>query len=396
MISWKLALVVLAMVPVKFFLVKGMSKRREKAMDEMIDSSRDFSRWFGNNLNGVDEIKLWNLFQSREKTFTRKQRELLKLEKKGTMIDGWNAFWEMLLEWSVTIVLYLLGGWLICTGSLTIGAVFAFSSYSSYVTGPVSALINLKMYFARIMPSARRLFQFLDMETERDSGKEAVTRRPSKLEFCNVQFRYETSRPILQDVNFTVEPGEKVAIIGQNGSGKSTILNLLLCFYQPNAGQVLADGKDVTTLSLEDYRSLFSVVSQEPYLFLGDILENTDLTGEATEKQLQAALSDNGVANYLSRMPDGEKTQIGRNGAKLSGGEKQKLAVARALLKDAPVVILDEATSGFDVESDAYLHDIIVNQMQGKSVIMITHHYENLKGIDKVFKLKKCQLKEIN
>lgn len=387
-ISWKLALVVLAMVPVKFFLVKGMSKRREKAMDAMIESSRDFSRWFGDNLNGVDEIKLWNLFQSRERIFAEKQRELLGLEKKGTMIDGWNTFWEMLLEWSVTIVLYLLGGWLICTGSLTIGAVFAFSSYSGYVTGPVSALINLKMYFARIMPSARRLFQFLDMETELDSGKEVVTSRPPKLEFCNVRFRYEESRPILQDVNFTVEPGEKIAIIGQNGSGKSTILNLLLRFYQPNAGQVLADGKDVTTLSLEDYRSLFSVVSQEPYLFLGDILENTDLTGQATEKQLQAALRDSGVANYLSHMPDGEETQIGRNGAKLSGGEKQKLAVARALLKDAPVVILDEATSGFDVESDAYLHDIIVNQMQDKSVIMITHHYNNLEGMDKVYRLE--------
>lgn len=395
-ISWKLALVVLAMVPVKFFLVKGMSKRREKAMDAMIESSRDFSRWFGDNLNGVDEIKLWNLFQSRERIFAQKQHELLGLEKKGTMIDGWNTFWEVLLEWSVTIVLYLLGGWLICTGSLTIGAVFAFSSYSGYVTGPVSALINLKMYFARIMPSARRLFQFLDMETEQDSGKEVVTSRPPKLEFCNVQFRYEESRPILQNVNFTVEPGEKVAIIGQNGSGKSTVLNLLLRFHQPNAGQVLADGKDVTTLSLEDYRSLFSVVSQEPYLFLGDILENTDLTGEATEKQLQASLKDSGVANYLSRMPDGEKTQIGCNGAKLSGGEKQKLAVARALLKDAPVVILDEATSGFDVESDAYLHDIIVNQMQDKSVIMITHHYNNLEGMDKVYRLEKGILMEVH
>lgn len=387
-ISWKLALVVLAMVPVKFFLVRGMSERREKAMDAMIESSRDFSRWFGDNLNGVDEIKLWNLFQSRERILAQKQRELLGLEKKGTMIDGWNSFWEVLLEWSVTIVLYLLGGWLICTGSLTIGAVFAFSSYSGYVTGPVSALINLKMYFARIMPSARRLFQFLDMETEQDIGKEVVTNHPPKLEFCNVQFRYEESRPILQDVNFTVEPGEKVAIIGQNGSGKSTILNLLLRFYLPNSGQVLVDGMNANSLTLEDYRSLFSVVSQEPYLFLGDIMDNIDLTGEATVKQLQAALRDSGVANYLSRMPDREKTQIGSNGAKLSGGEKQKLAVARALLKDAPVVILDEATSGFDMESDAYLHDIIVNQMQDKSVIMITHHYNNLEGMDKVYRLE--------
>ena len=387
-ISWKLALVVLGMVPVKLFLVRSLSKRREKAMDEMIESSRDFSRWFGDNLNGVDEIKLWNLFQSREKIFSEKQRELLKLEKKGTMIDGWNSFWEMLLEWSVTIVLYLLGGWLICTGSLTIGAVFAFASYSGYVTGPVSALINLKMYFARIMPSARRLFSFLDMDTEDDVGTEKVDNRPPRLEFQNVQFRYEENRPILQGVSFTVEPGEKVAIIGQNGSGKSTILNLLLRFYQPDLGEILADGKDVNSLSLEDYRGLFSVVSQDPYLFLGDILENTDLAGEATKELLAAALQASGVSSYLERMPDGERTQIGRNGAKLSGGEKQKLAVARALLKDAPVVILDEATSGFDVESDAYLHDIIVNQMQGKSVIMITHHYNNLEGMDKVYRLE--------
>ena len=298
-ISWKLALVVLAMVPVKFFLVRGLSKRREKAMDEMIESSRDFSRWFGDNLNGVDEIKLWNLFQSREKIFAERQGGLLKLEKKGTMIDAWNTLWEVLLEWSVTIVLYLLGGWLICSGSLTIGAVFAFASYSGYVTGPVAALINLKMYFARIMPSARRLFKFLDMSTEQDNGTDQLTRKPPRLAFQNVEFRYEENRPILQGVDFVVEPGEKVAIIGQNGSGKSTILNLLLRFYQPDTGKVLADGKDVNSLSLEEYRGLFSVVSQEPYLFLGDILENTDLSGEATKEDLEAALQASGVSSYL-------------------------------------------------------------------------------------------------
>lgn len=392
-ISWKLALVVLAMVPVKFLLVKGMSKRREKAMDEMLESSRDFSRWFGDNLGGVDEIKLWGLFQSREKTFSQMQKKLLGLEKKGVMIDSWNSFWEILLEWSVTIVLYLLGGWLICTGGLTIGAVFAFASYSGYVTGPVAALINLKMYFARILPSARRLFQFMDMGTEPDNGTGRAPGHPPRLEFRDVTFRYEESRPILQGASFTVEPGEKVAIIGQNGSGKSTILNLLLRFYQPGSGQILAGAEDITTLAMEEYRGLFSVVSQEPYLFLGDILQNIDLSGSAAKGQLESALEASGVAGYLPRMPAGGQTQIGQNGAKLSGGEKQKLAVARALLRDAPVVILDEATSGFDVESDAYLHDIIVNQMQGKSVIMITHHYNHLEGMDKVYRLEDGRLK---
>lgn len=393
LISWKLALIVLCMVPVKFLLVRGLSKRQEQAMDEMIESSRDFSRWFGDDLNGVDEIKLWDLFQSRDQVFREKQEKVLGVQKRTTMIGGWNSFWEMLLEWSVTILLYVLGGWLICAGSLTIGAVFAFVSYSAYVTGPVSALINLKMYFARIFPSARRLFRFLDMETELDAGTSPLKGWLPKLEFRNVEFWYEEERPILQGVTFSVEPGEKVAIIGQNGSGKSTILNLLLRFYEPKSGQILADGVDVQDVPLEEYRGLFSVVSQEPYLFLGDILENVDLQGDADPDRLEAALRASGVESYLSRLPEKERTQIGRNGARLSGGEKQKLAVARALLKDAPVVILDEATSGFDVESDAYLHDVILHQMQGKTVIMITHHYHNLEGMDQVWRLERGKIK---
>lgn len=392
-ISWKLALVVLLMVPVKFLLVRSLSARREKAMDEMIESSRDFSRWFGDNLNGVDEIKLWNLFQSREKVFREKQEKILHLQKRGTMIDAWNTLWESLLEWSVTILLYLLGGLLICSGELTIGAVFAFVSYSGYVTGPVSALMNLKMYFARILPSAKRLFRFLDMEVEADSGVQKLQNGIPRLAFQHVDFRYEKNRPILTDVNFYVEPGEKVAIIGQNGSGKSTVLNLLLRFYEPQAGAVLADGTDVRDIPLEAYRSLFSVVSQEPYLFLGNIAENVDLTGRVDTERVHAAMQTSSVSGYLERMPEGEKTQIGRNGARLSGGEKQKLAVARALLRDAPIVILDEATSGFDVESDAYLHEVIVHQMQEKSVIMITHHYENLEGMDRVYRLEDGKLR---
>lgn len=211
---------------------------------------------------------------------------------------------------------------------------------------------------------------------------------PPCIEFKNVVFSYQVDRPILKGTSFCVEPGKKVAIIGQNGSGKSTILNLLLRFYIPDSGEIAADGVPVSQLPLDEYRSLFSVVSQEPYLFLGDITGNVDLTGQATPDRVEMAMKTSGVADYLKRMPDGAKTQIGRNGARLSGGEKQKLAVARALLKDAPIVILDEATSGYDVESNAYLHDVIVHQLAGKSVIMITHQYENLEGMDRVYQLK--------
>lgn len=394
LISWKLTLIVVAMVPVKILLVRQLSQKQERVMDHIIESSRDFSQWFGDNLEGVEEIKLWNLFESRDRAFQDKLDGLLKCQKGSAMLDAWNTLWESLLEWSVTILLYLVGGLLICQNRLTIGAVFAFVSYSWYVTGPVSALLNLKMYFARIMPSARRLFRFLDMESEQAGGAERVSGCPPRLEFKDVTFSYQENRPILQSASFYVEPGEKIAIIGQNGSGKSTVLNLLLRFYTPDSGEIMADGMPVSQLSLNEYRSLFSVVSQEPYLFLGDIAGNIDLTGQALPGQVSAAMEDSGVADYIGRMSEGMKTLIGRNGARLSGGEKQKLAVARALLKDAPIVILDEATSGFDVESDAYLHDVIVNQMAGKSVIMITHHYENLAGLDRVYRLEDGRIVE--
>lgn len=393
-ISWKLTIVVLIMVPLKILLVRRLSRRQEEAIDQMIESSRDFSQWFGDNLEGVEEIKLWNLFKSRDRAFQAKLEGMLKLQKNNTMIDAWNTLGESLLEWSVTIMLYIVGGILICHGKLSIGSVFAFVSYSWYVTGPISALLNLKMYFARIMPSARRLFKFLDMETESDDGKGTVKGKPPRIEFKDVTFAYQENRPILRGASFHVEPGEKVAIIGQNGSGKTTIINLLLRFYTPDSGEITADGVPISQLALDDYRSLFSVVSQEPYLFLGNIAENVNLTGQAPQEKVKTAMQTSGVANYATCMPEGTNTKIGRNGARLSGGEKQKLAVARALLKDAPIVILDEATSGFDVESDAYLHDVIVNQMEEKSVVLITHRYENLEGIDHVYHLKEGRITE--
>lgn len=396
LISWKLTLIVLIMVPIKVFMVKYFSKRREKAMEQILESSRDFSKWFGDNLDGINEIKLWGLFESREKTFREKQKYILNLEQKNSMIDAWNSSGEMMLEWFVSLLLYLVGGLFVCQESLTVGAVFAFSSYSWYVTGPVSALLNLKIYFAQIFPSAKRLFQFLDMETEEDKGTRQVIADIPRLEFRKVAFFYQEDRQILHDISFRAEPGEKIAIIGKNGSGKSTLINLLLRFYAPTAGEILADQIPISQYELDDYRSRFSVVSQSPYLFLGEVADNIDLTQSATREMICSAMDASGVSEYIKHMPDGEKTQIGRNGTRLSGGEKQKLAVARALLKNAPIVILDEATSGFDVESDSYLHDIIINRMTKKTVIMITHHYKHLNGMDRVYQLENGVLQEVD
>lgn len=312
------------------------------------------------------------------------------------MLDVWNNFSEAILEWTVNILLYLVGGILVLSGSLSIGAVFAFLSYSWYVTGPVSTLLNIKLFISQIRPSARRLFKFLDMETEEDHGNSQVAGIPIRLEFKNVEFYYQKSHPVLKSVSFYAEAGEKIVIIGNNGSGKSTILNLLLRFNLPTKGEILVNQSPISEYALDEYRLLFSVVSQEPYLFLGNIIENVDLRGNSLKEEVLSAIHASGMYEYIQRNPDAINSQIGRNGSRLSGGEKQKLAVSRALLRDAPIIILDEATSGYDVESSSYLHNMIVNQMKNKTVILVTHHYEQLQGMDRVYQLENGVLRELN
>ena len=182
----------------------------------------------------------------------------------------------------------------------------------------------------------------------------------------------------VDDINFQIERGESVGYVGPNGSGKSTILELLLRFYEPEEGEILCNGENIKVLKLSEYRSLFSVVSQKSALFLGDIVQNIDLEGKADRQKLNEVLRKSGVKKYLQRFPEKEKTQIGDDGAFLSGGERQKLVVARALLKDAPVMLFDEASSGFDVEANEYIYKIITEEMPEKSVIFITHHYDKL------------------
>lgn len=395
LISPGLAMAVLAMIPLKYLSVRRLSAQREKNMGEDIEANRRFSRWFDDTLDGIGEVHLWNLGGQRKETFGRLLRELLAVREKGSMTDAWNLFTEMVLSWGVDVALYILGGALVCRGDLTVGAVVAFISYSGYVTGPVASLINLKMHFARILPSAERLFSFLDREEE-SSGTRGLPEGVCAPVLCfdGVRFSYGEGREVLKGVSFRIMPGEKVAFIGKNGSGKSTIFNLLLRFYEPCGGEITADGIPVGEFPVDEYRGLFSVVSQEPYLFMDSIAGNVDLSGKRSREEVEKALKQSGAAEFIGKFPEGERTQTGNKGTKLSGGEKQKLAVARALLKDAPVVLLDEASSGYDVESDAYLHHIITHKMEGKTVLMITHHYHQLEGFDRIFYLEDGGVRE--
>ena len=394
-ISWKLTLVVLLMIPIKYVFVSLLSKLSEKLTEEQIRKISLFTSWFSDNINGIKEIKLWGLQDNRYEKFSKSQKEILKNTNKITMISAWNTFIETILEWLIAGFIYVLGGIQILNGSLTIGGVFAFVSYCSYVTGPIIIILNLKFMISSILPSARRLFYFFDMEEENNNFVPDEKCIPDIINFRDVSFSYTADKIVLDNFNLKIQPGEKIAIIGENGSGKSTFLNLLLRFYEPNAGTITLGNKNIEEINLTSFRNMFAVVSQNPYLFADTIKNNINLEGKADGKQYSEACMDSRANVFIEKLPEKDNSMIGRNGSRLSGGEKQKIAVARAMIKGAPYIIFDEATTGFDIESEKYLQQIIKSGVNGKTLIMITHNYQYLEDMDHVYQLENGKIYEI-
>ncbi len=384
-ISWQLALIVMAVIPIKFFTVKFLSKKREKLTEEMIALNGDFAAWFGDNINGVKEIKLWNLYKVKLNTLRKHQKNILDNNKRTVMLDAWNMIIEVILEWGVTCSLYIIGGYMVTRGEISVGDIFAFVAYSSYVTGPISAIMNLKFILSRIMPSAKRLSEFYKLNEELTGDTEI--KNFSDLSIENISFSYG-DRKVLDELSLKIKSKDKIAIIGENGSGKTTLINTILRFENFKSGKININGKSVDDVDLQSYRDLFAVVNQTPYIFKGSLKGNIDLLNGKSEKELSYAVTTSGVDGFTQSLDD----ETGVQGTKLSGGERQKLAIARAIVKDSPIIILDEATANLDVDSHKLVNRVVHNEFKDKTVIMITHSYEDLEGFDSVYELTNGKL----
>lgn len=392
-ISWKLTLVVILIIPIKYGLAKILSEKKKQAVGACITGSNQLSSWYGDMLNGMREIRMWNLQYAKKEHYIKEQKKILELEKNMEMTDAVNMSLDGFLEWLITCLLYLFGGYLVYTNGLTIGGVIAFISYSQYVTGPISSLLDMKMIFAGILPSAVRLYSFLDDEEESLEGDTIPPEQFEEIEFNNVSFAYEEKK-VLNQIHFKIKRGEKIAIIGKNGSGKTTLFQLLIRLLQPSKGVIRLNHKEVHRYQMKDYRNLFGLVSQDVYLFADSIQDNICLGDESEPKKIEEACEKSGLLKFLRSLPNGINQPIGKNGSKVSGGEKQKITLARALLKNRPIILFDEATSNMDVESDADFTKLIKEELKDKTILMITHRYTNLEGMDRIFELINGRLVE--
>lgn len=401
-IDWKMAIFVVSFIPIKYGIISYFSKRKSVVMQEWIENERKFSGWFGDCIHGIYEMKVWNLFQFKSNRFEKLQRKMLESYRKNIMLDQYRNISMSMLDSVINAVLYILAGVFIVNNKLTVGSAFAFITYSGYIMSPISFFVNMKYYFAQIKPSAERFSEFLqqpeenqgNIKEEANNYCDAATKH-SIVEVEHVCFGYSPEQLVLRDVSFSVYPGEKIAIIGENGSGKSTLLNVLSGIYQAQQGEIKIQGCPVSMQGVEKLREKLAVIPQNPYLFQGTIEENINVDGKSSYEEVVSACEKSGALAFITKLENGFDYQIGKNAAKLSGGEKQKIAVARALLKEADILLMDEATEGYDAESSMALHRLLCAELAEKTIIFVTHRYEKLEDVDKVYRLSNGVINQI-
>ncbi len=391
-IDYRMTLLVLLFIPIKFIVMKYFAKKQKSIMDEFIMTNQKYARWFGNTVGGVKEVKLFSIFDKKHDEFIQNQERVIEKQKQMDMLSQWNSVIDLVMVQLLSTVLYILGANLVFDLQMSVGSVFAFITYSAYVMGPISAILNIGYLLSGIIPSTKRFYEFMDLEEEGANEDYLVKPQNGDIEFKDVSFAYNKEKTVVDQINLRIKQGDKIVFIGKNGSGKSTLIDLLLRMYEPSAGRILLSGRDIAEMPLDDYRSLISVVSQEIYLFNDTIRNNICLYKQIDDDAILSICRDSGLEEFLNEVS--LDYTVGQNGTMLSGGQKQKIALARALLHDRPIVVFDEATSSTDSYSEQQINSLLHTKLKNKTVIVITHRQEILSEADYIVMLDEGKIVE--
>jgi len=394
--NWKLALVTFSVIPL-FFVVTNWFRAGSRA------TFREVRRWVARinaflqeNITGMPVVQLFRREERNREAFAAINRQ--HTDANLAQIFYYAVFYPAieLLAALATALIILYGGWRVIAGTLTLGALVAFIQYSERFWRPISDLSEKFNILQAAMASSERIFTLLDTEP-----KVVAPATPVHLEkvrgrvgFENVTFGYQPGTPVLQEIDFTVEPGRSVALVGATGAGKTSIISLLTRFYDVQQGRVTLDGVDVRALDPAQLRSSLALVLQDVHLFSGTIASNIRLGSAIPDERVREAARAVHAHRFIEALPQGYDTEVRERGATLSVGQKQLLSFARALAHDPRVLILDEATSSVDTETEGLIQDALRVLLQGRTAIVIAHRLSTIQHVDEILVLHKGRVRE--
>ncbi len=400
--SWRLALVGIVVIPLLILPTKSVGKTRWKLLSESQEKADEMNQLVNETLSvsGSMLVKLFAREQKEYDRFVGVNEEVTRLAMKEQRSGKWFRVIMGMFTQVGPLLIYFAGGWFIISRgdpNLTVGTITATVALINRLYRPVQSLLDIEVDFTRSLALFTRIFDYFDMVntivSPPNGKKPPVAQRDIK--FDHVAFSYDPSIPLLTDIDFTVPGGQMYAIVGPSGSGKSTVVNLIPRLYDVLSGSVSIAGVDVRQFDLSYLRSCIGVVTQDSYLFNGTIRENLLYAKDnATQEELEAACKTANIHDFIMNQPDGYETQVGNRGLKLSGGEKQRLSIARVMLKDPKILILDEATSALDSISENSIQQALEVMMQGRTSIVIAHRLSTILKADKILVLKGGQIVE--
>ncbi|MCL2678819.1 MAG: ABC transporter ATP-binding protein/permease [Dehalococcoidia bacterium] len=386
--NWQLALLSLIPIPFVILFMRGFAKYVRPAFRLRQAELANINAVLADNITGIRDIKAFTREEEEALRFNRGIERHRRLSLKAIkMMSAFEPLVDLASSAGTLIVIYF-GGRLVVNESLTVPVLVAFFLYLSQLYAPVRTMSISWEHVQEALASADRLTELVDEEPEVNDAPGALQlteRARGELVFRNVTFGYKNGITVLEHIDLEIPAKSVVALVGPSGVGKSTLVSLIPRFYDVSNGAVMLDGKDIKTITLESLRRQVSIVLQDVFLFHGTVRDNI-LFGrpDATDEEVIAAAKAANAHEFVTAMPDGYDTLVGERGVKLSGGQKQRISIARALLKDAPVLILDEATSSIDTETEVLIQQALERLMAGRTTIIIAHRLSTIRGADQI------------
>ena len=381
----KLTLAVLAAIPPMLLVTVLYARAVRPIYDELEARSGSLHTVAQENVSGIRVVKAFVRAPEEGAKFDRENEALLRANLRVThlnsLVNPALDFFGLLL----TLIVLGFGGYQAARGRMSLGVVLAFTSYTQFIYWPLRQTGWLADLIGKALAGADRIFALLDQVEQPLGGPVDGRRVNGRLEFRNVSFTYDGGAYSLRNFNLTVDPGERVAIIGATGSGKTTVANLVARFYDPGAGQILLDGRDLREWPLQELRQQIGLVFQDNFLFSLTIRENIGLgRAEAAQEELQSAAADAQLTMMIADLPDQYETVVGERGVGLSGGERQRIALARALLIDPPLLILDDSTASLDARTEKAAWAALASRAAGKTVLVIAQRVATAMRADRI------------
>ena len=391
--NYLLSLTLLVLLPLVYLAVKISTSRIRKSSKKVQDSMGVMTHLLDENISGNDLIKIYNAQESEKNKFFNIINIIRQQRFKVDLAGGVNtSIVNVLIGLCLAVVVFLSSTYLI----MSAGDFLAFFTAMGMLVKPAKTLININKPLQQALVAAISVFSLIDEKSEENIGEQLMSNVEGDIVFQNVSFSYNDKKVSLNNINLTIKQGETIALVGSTGSGKTTLVNLLIRFYNPTDGKILINNKDINSFDLESFRSNFSFVDQNVRLF-NDTISGNIAFGQKDRMTMDSIVDAAKISNsmkFIDKLEDKFESNIGEDGVTLSGGQRQRLSIARAIAKDSPILILDEATSALDSATEKLVQSAINKMQQGRTTIIIAHRLSTIQNADRIIVLKDGEIIE--